>query len=343
MNSDPISYRHYEAIDFLKGYAILGIVLFHLCQILTLPPILEKATHFGGSGIHTFFFLSGFGIYLSQLQRPLSYGNFLRKKFFKIYLPYILVVSLIALLCLFIPVYHPVPYSYLGHLLLFKMFNEEMMGSYGYQLWFISVILSFYLLFPLFCRLKNKCSGKLFLLIGICISLGWSLFVHFIGKSDYRSWNSFFPQYCWEFMAGMIAAEYTFRFQKNFWEIPGKYLGFLTLASLLLFTVLGLNQDSTGGTFNDFPAFFSFTGVGVVLYRWQFEKFNRFLMFIGSISYPLFLIHMFVIAIVRYVLNQSGQTYTIPMAFFTLIICILAAYFLQKGIQSIQIKSNSKS
>ena len=135
------------AIDFLKGYSILTIVIFHLGQALKLPTLMAQLINFGGTGVHTFIFVSGFGLYLSHLRKPLSYKVFLRKRFTKIYLPYIVVVAFSALVSLFIPVYNNSLYAFLGHVFLFKMFDEAIIGSYGYQFWFISTIIQLYLLF----------------------------------------------------------------------------------------------------------------------------------------------------------------------------------------------------
>ena len=68
-----------EVIDFIKGYSILSIVLFHYCQGIKLPFLLSKAINFGGTGIHTFLFASGFGLYLSHLRQPLGYARFFKE------------------------------------------------------------------------------------------------------------------------------------------------------------------------------------------------------------------------------------------------------------------------
>jgi peptidoglycan/LPS O-acetylase OafA/YrhL len=70
-----------EVIDFLKGYSMLSIVIYHIGQELNLPGAVAKMINFGGTGVHTFIFVSGFGLYLSHLRRPLSFVLFLRKRF----------------------------------------------------------------------------------------------------------------------------------------------------------------------------------------------------------------------------------------------------------------------
>lgn len=85
-----------EVIDYLRGFSIFTIVLMHLIQSYSIPSILQKASSFGGAGVHVFILCSGFGLYLSHLNKPLSYSNFLKRRFIKVYIPYILIILLSA-------------------------------------------------------------------------------------------------------------------------------------------------------------------------------------------------------------------------------------------------------
>ena len=178
-----------DIIDFLRGFSIFTIVVMHLLQMYPISPILMKASSFGGAGVHVFILCSGFGLYLSYLNKPLSYTQFLRRRFLKVYLPYIIVILLSAI----IPFYNPSPDKWLqllSHLFLFKMFVENYECSFGVQFWFVSTIIQFYLFWPLILRLFKW--GGVFL--ALFISLVWSSFVGIYELSDYRIWNSFFLQ-----------------------------------------------------------------------------------------------------------------------------------------------------
>lgn len=85
-----------EVIDYLRGFSILTIVLMHLIQSYSIPQIIRTASSFGGAGVHVFILCSGFGLYLSHLNKPLSYSNFLKRRFIKVYVPYILIILLSA-------------------------------------------------------------------------------------------------------------------------------------------------------------------------------------------------------------------------------------------------------
>lgn len=72
-------------VNFLRGYSIFTIVLMYLIQSYSLPTWAMKAISFGVAGVHVFILCSGFGLYLSYLNKPLIYKDFLRKRFGRIY------------------------------------------------------------------------------------------------------------------------------------------------------------------------------------------------------------------------------------------------------------------
>ena len=85
-----------EIINYLRGFSILTIVLMHLIQSYSIPQIIKTASSFGGAGVHVFILCSGFGLYLSHINKPLSYKDFLKRRFLKVYIPYILIILLSA-------------------------------------------------------------------------------------------------------------------------------------------------------------------------------------------------------------------------------------------------------
>lgn len=141
-----------EVIDFLRGFSIFTIVLMHLLQSFPISPFLMAASSFGGAGVHVFILCSGFGLYLSYLNRPLTYIQFLKRRFLKVYLPYIIIILISAL----IPFYNTSSdklLQVLSHVFLFKMFFNDLESSFGLQMWFVSTIIQFYLLWPLLLKL----------------------------------------------------------------------------------------------------------------------------------------------------------------------------------------------
>jgi peptidoglycan/LPS O-acetylase OafA/YrhL len=319
-----------EVIDFLKGYSILSIVIFHLFQNIPLPAFIAKGIDFGGTGVHTFIFASGFGLYLSHLKKPLDYVSFLKKRFSKIYTPYILVVLFIAGVSLFIPIYENSLYAVLGHVLLYKMFDNDIICSYGYQFWFISTILQFYLLFPLFVLARRKIRDAPFLISALAISLLWGALLIYTGKDFYRDWTSAFFTYLWEFCLGMFLAERYLKRGTEFWNIPIGYLLLLAIGGLALYGLLALKFGVYGRVLNDIPALFGYTSLAILLYRLGIPFINRFILITEKISYPLFLIHFFILQLVLFFTRRAGMPFNALLLVLTFLICYFVSFPLQK-------------
>lgn len=143
-----------EVVDFLRGFSITTIVFMHLLQSYPLPSWLMKASSFGGAGAHLFILCSGFGLYLSYLNKPLKYKDFLLKRFGRIYWP----MAILCLVTAFWMLYQgkEIWMPLLGNLFLFKMFVPELECSMGGHMWFISTIIQFLHCLAFNCMV-NKC------------------------------------------------------------------------------------------------------------------------------------------------------------------------------------------
>jgi len=319
-----------EIIDFLKGYSILTIVLYHFFQGIKLSPLLAKAIQFGGTGIHTFIFASGFGLFLSHLQKPIPYAQFLRKRFVRIYVPYIIVVTLSAAISLFFPIYKNNWNNYFSHVFMYKMFYDRLIGTYGYQLWFISTIIQFYLVFALIVKLRERIPGNIFLLVGLLISYGWAIIFLSLHKEDSRNWNSFFLMFVWEFMLGMYCAEMYLKNGYKFWDIRKPWLLVIAFGGLGIYGLMAILGGRFGKSLNDVPALFGYTALCVFIYSLRIKWVNRFILFTANLSFSIFLIHFLVLNGVQMACRALGITYTWVMLIPVLVLCYLEALPLEK-------------
>lgn len=165
----PGGYHRYDIVTFLRGFSIMTIVLMHLMQVHMgyLPQWVLRAASLGGTGVHVFFLCSGFGLYLSYRHKELGYFEFLKKRFLKVYIPYILVV----ILCFFIPVIKVGGnrlVALLSHVSLLKMFMPQYDESFG-PYWFISTLFQFYFLFVPLCYAKKKLGTNLFFVCSLIL------------------------------------------------------------------------------------------------------------------------------------------------------------------------------
>ena len=250
-----------EFIDYCKGISIVAIVLFHLINFFShMPNAVKMASNFGGAGVHIFLICSGFGLYYSYLNKPMTFKEFLKKRFSKIYIPYILVVIVSFF----------VPYMYdgndrvsalLSHIFLYKMFIPAYDESFGAQLWFVSAIIQFYLVFYLLVKVLNKVGSKNFFRVCFMISMLWWIITALLGVTDMRVFNSFFLQYLWEFSLGMLLAkEYKDTGKLKVMSIKWSTLITLTTVSIIIFGAMALANDAFKA-FNDIFSVLSFGGV----------------------------------------------------------------------------------
>ena len=196
-----------EYIDWAKGYAIFTIVCYHALQRAGLPPVLQQGFVFGGTGVHLFFLLSGFGLGLSQFSDSLL--QFYRRRLTKVWLPYVLALTISLLAAIFFRLFPDGFDAWLAGVGLYQMFSERYIESFGGHFWFISTIIQFYIAYPALLWIKSKLSNnRFFFALSLALSVAWWLLVYFLEKGGLRTWNSCFLQFLWEFGLGMVLADF---------------------------------------------------------------------------------------------------------------------------------------
>lgn len=311
-----------EIIDYLKGFSILTIVLMHYIQkVQSLPSIVLKGISLGGSGVHIFFFCSGLGLYLSYLKHKTNFSEFIKKRFLKIYIPYIIIV--------FISFFCPYMYSgndritaLLSHVFLFKMFVPKYEDSFGGQLWFISTIIQFYLIFIPLCKIKDKFkNSKKFLLLSLLISLTWWLLCYFTETTEVRVISSAMFQYLWEFSLGMCVAEKI----KNAGSIE------LKIKSLIAVAIVGLGLQAVMTlkpqfkVFNDIPAFLGYGSMAVLIFKILFVR--KICIFINKFSYELYLVHILVVNTFFYFIKVENTAICLGLILLAFVTSLILSYF----------------
>lgn len=333
-----VASQRIEYIDFAKGFAILSIVLFHYCEPYV-SGIGSKLVMIGGVGVHLFFLLSGCGLGLSS--QKTGAGRFYRRRFARIILPYYLVIMTIYAINVIYPIYEGDGlYALGGHLFFYKMFDEDIVASFGYHFWFISTIVQFYLVYPLVILLKDKVSLPLFAVISLSISVCYWIAITVCHVAEQRVFNSFFLQYLWEFNIGIILADLYLRKQVRFWEHNRILLACLSVAGIGAMALMAMRGGRLGQTFNDVPASIGYFCLSAFVYATgqnAFRVLNRMVIFVGHISYELYLAHMVVFALAYDFLTKAIGVHT---NIFISVLCILPlsiliAKLLALGVQAI--------
>lgn len=316
-----------EYVDFAKGYAIFTIVCYHALQKASLTPMLQKAIVFGGTGVHLFFLLSGFGLALSKnTGSPLA---FYRRRLTKIWLPYVLALTISWLAAYWFDLFPDRWAAWLAGVALYQMFVEPYILSFGGHFWFISAILQLYLLFPVLLWLKKRLAHNgWFLALAMFLSMAWWLVVFYLDKGQWRTWNSFFLQFLWEFALGMVLADsvakdrqetnhpafttylpFYDRFSPDF-----RRLGLLLLVGLGFTGLMGamiVAWGEVGKIFNDIPALIGYSALSICLYGLGLRVWpplKQFFLWVGSFSYSLYLTHVLVLDLYLLCLKNTGHS-----------------------------------
>ena len=294
--------KRIDEVDQLKGFSIFTIVLMHFIQMIPgVPPSLARLSTIGGTGVHVFFLCSGIGLYLSYLNKKNSFFEFMKKRFLKIYIPYIIVV----IVSFFIPWMYEGEdrvAALLSHIFLYKMFIPGYDASFGGQFWFISTIFQFYLVFIPMCRIKEKLKkNSYFIALFMAVSVLWWFYCWSAQVTEIRVFSSCFLQYIWEFSIGMAIADSLY--QGKAYSIKPLFLAATALVGTGLQAMMAMKSE-TLKVFNDIPALIGYTSLALLLMMMPMIK--TVTKRISTISYELFLTHILVISSILHFFTFEG-------------------------------------
>ena len=252
--------------------------------------------------------------------------DFLRKRFLKVYVPYAIAVALWGVWLLVSKGSFPIK-EVASHLLLYKMFSEELDTSLCYPYWFISTIIQFYLAWPLIVRLVRGWGGYF---IALGISIVWSTLVGVLGYEELRPWGSLFLQYLWEFCLGMWIAEKIYRHDKIGGVLVASERWKLWWLLIGVFGGMGLSAMMAwnGGwlkLYNDIPSLVGYLSVMLLIYKIGVKLVNRFFVWASGFGYELYLVHSLVFVITAFYLKDIIPVYLL------LVIRLLLAYAVGYG------------
>lgn len=292
---DPgIASGRIEFLDFGRGLAILGIVLYHYTDWMTTGAA-AQALSLAGSGVHVFILLSGFGMTLSRFAE--TPRRFYARRFARVCVPYYLFVTFVFLANQ-LHAYYPGDgmYAYLGHIFWYKMFDSAIIGSFGEHLWFLSPLLVLYLLFPLLNRALARVGGFRLVLVALLVSSAWWVLVIATDRVADPAYRRFFLQFIWEFCLGMAMGQAYRDRGIEFWRTRVSHVVLAAGAGLAVMAALVEFGGVAGRFLNDVPALVGYTALIVLLYRAGSALFPRVVAVVsalGTMSLELYLVHMF--------------------------------------------------
>lgn len=133
----------------LKGFAILTIVFAHVTYALVNDTrFLAPLSSMAGVGVNLFLILSGFGLVSSAIKKPLSIGQFYKKRLLNLFIPFWICLSAFLLLDYFwLHLNYGAVYVVKAFFGLFT--HADLYQDINAPFWYFSWIVMYYLLFPL--------------------------------------------------------------------------------------------------------------------------------------------------------------------------------------------------
>lgn len=177
----------------LMGCATIGILACHAAPNgVHLPSIIMSIMGLGQIGVDFFFFLSGLGLYYSLSKSNVKIGQWYKKRFLRIFVPYIIIYSpALVLTCV-----------ETGKGWRYFLYNLSTLsfwfGDNG--CWFISVLVIFYLIAPFYKSMLQKTRYSVLITISIVCVLYLIDSVYSYPMSDAFSQGLFF-------FVGMLVAK----------------------------------------------------------------------------------------------------------------------------------------
>ncbi len=357
--------KRIKEIDGLRGIAILMVVMFHYLnnQLInstnTVGKVLAKLTQFGWVGVDLFFVLSGFligSILLTNKQSPNYFKTFYIRRIVRIIPNYYLLLLLFAFVLgigwfnnnehlvgqNIIPVW-----SYWAFCQNFFMAYNNHMGNPPMVItWSIAIEEQFYIIFPLILyKLKNRFVPLLLLLLVLTALffryyfIGWiPRYVLLISRVD-------------SLAIGILIAWLLLNY--DFFSFTNKFKKHLIATLIILFSVCGILYLSYGdlGIFKH--TFFALIFAILIIFALQKDNSwwciflrSNWLVWIGTISYSLYLFHEYVIAIIYHLFGRRGvmiQTVTdAGITFLSFAAALLVSYCIFRFLETPMIRIGKK-
>lgn len=133
----------------LKGLAILMVFFSHIGYFLvTDHRFLYPLTTMAGVGVNLFLFLSGYGLLVSTIKKEYSVWQFYWHRLLKVFIPFwIAVTAFFVMDALVLKLTYS--WSYIGRSILGFFPRADLFHDLNSPLWYITLILFYYLIFPI--------------------------------------------------------------------------------------------------------------------------------------------------------------------------------------------------
>ena len=309
-NKDQASTARYEHLDSLRGIAASAVVVSHLFDIGVYKHVTwcQRVWWYAGhQAVILFFVLSGFVLSIPfHERRRLPYHLFVVRRFIRIWAPYAAVVVITfawrkwsnqnAVPAMPLDPIWEAPLTW--HLLFSHLF---LIGNIDYDAlvppaWTLVYEMRISLLFPFIFWICSRMSWRFGLLTAVLTSLGANLAYTLLTG---RRWvNDYVPfetvHYAAMFIIGILLARYRAELVTGARVLSKSKIAILWLITLIFYTFPFYNSFSESQRMlGDLPTTVGSAGL-VILALSSGQRFfgHRGLIFLGGISYSLYLVHV---------------------------------------------------
>jgi peptidoglycan/LPS O-acetylase OafA/YrhL len=297
--------KRYEYLDFLRGLAVLLVLITHLHSFLDYP-LVNLLGGLGARGVQLFYIVSGYTIYIiyqNNIRTKNDATGFLIKRFFRI----------APLYFILLPVYFFTFYTIengfsltgwlnlVTHYLFVNGFFPEYLNSIMHVEWSIFVECIFYLIFAILSIFKRLANIKMLLLFfGACSLISYIIGYFFYSDTQeirfYIYLTPYFQMY--NFILGMYLAKMILENNLPKFMTKKRTLSLSILIFLLMPFYIGSTTMSTYLSSLLFLVLLSYLAA-------QELKFPKLFLKIGTLSYSIYLVHFLFVLLVKY-LEISG-------------------------------------
>jgi peptidoglycan/LPS O-acetylase OafA/YrhL len=283
----------WEDMGIIRLFLALSVVIYHCYPVFGVIKLVD-----GMTAVQAFFIISGFYMALFLNSSNIKPKQFYIRRYLRLW-PVYFVVFIFSVICLKLPDTSSLSIIEKTFLLFTNIFligqglhffTERWLGIYYplYQAWTIGLELFFYLIAPFILRVKNK---LLYYSVIFFASFTLRLYLYFNGHFndpwDYR----FFPTELGLFMAGALA----YLLYEKIKESNLKNLGhvFAIIITAMLFIIPLLKPHVLFHFELNCWLFYSALTLSIpfIFLTYKDNKIDRW---IGELSYPVYLVHFFV-------------------------------------------------
>lgn len=331
--------KYYGEIPVIRAIATMLVLCIHLTAQLynsngvIVDPVLSYFNQIARLGTPIFAVISAFLLTSSTLKREFELSYFIKSRFTKILIPYILWTTLYLILRILLSnTYYPAGTPIIKYYLL---------GTAEIHLYFILVVIQFYVLFPFVHKLKKGAPLIIAYVIGTLINALWlscgsgAVTLHNEMLNTFVNSKAFILNWIPFFFLGIGYAKY----YKEINDIVLKYKIYFKIIGILLFIDLIIKIDTTNlyGSTNIANIVYIpiFLALLIIFYNHvkNHTLLTQTLTVIGNYSMGIYLIHVFIIMVYRqtpYVDIVDNPSTFVASYIIVLCISVLVIYLISK-------------